>query len=129
MNIVEKSEYDESLQQTDNQYNPSKPPTDEVVDNSPADGHCHDSKCVPITTTIKRPLVETSGDENIVVNYQSPTQALTSCNEDIIPNHDQVEKDENMDASYVSPKTRTKRVKLKMGGTSFRTVDKIWEAP
>ena len=128
-NMTEKSKYDENLQQTDNQYNPSKPPTDEVVDNLPADGHCHDSNFVPITATVKRPLVETSGVENIVGNYQAPAQPLTSCNEDIILNHDQVEKDENMDANYVSPKTRTKRVKLKMGGTSFRTVDKIWEAP
>jgi len=127
--MTEKSKYDENLQQTDNQYNPSKPPTDEVVDNLPADGHCHDSNFVPITATVKRPLVETSGVENIVGNYQAPTQPLTSCNEEIILNHDQVEKDENMDANYVSPKTRTKRVKLKMGGTSFRTVDKIWEAP
>ena len=99
---------------------------EKASENSIADIHCHESNIIPIPAARKRPLVETSGEKNTIESLAHPDSSI-NCNEATRP--DEVKTDENMEANYVSTKTRTKRVKLKMGGTSFRTVDKIWATP
>jgi len=78
----------------------------------------------------KRPFIEASGEnkpqENFLPLQQPPTNCTAAASRPVLDNVQNVDSSE---ASYVTTKTRTKRVKLKMGGTSFRTVDKIWAAP
>ena len=126
VNCTIKSDLEENLLLTKTQCTLTNSLDEKASENSIADIHCHESNIIPIPAARKRPLVETSGEKNTIESLAHPDSSI-NCNEATRP--DDVKTDENMEANYVSPKTRTKRVKLKMGGTSFRTVDKIWATP
>ena len=126
VNCTIKSDLEENLLLTKTQCKLTNSLDEKASENSIADIHCHESNIIPIPSARKRPLVETSGEKNTIESLAHPDSSI-NCNEATRP--DDVKTDENMEANYVSTKTRTKRVKLKMGGTSFRTVDKIWATP
>lgn len=119
--------YDKNLLSTNVQCELSNS-TDNTSGNSYADVHCHDSNIIPIPSVRKRPLVESSGEPD-AADYHVISDLTSSSEEVPCPSNDNVEINETVDSNHISTKTRTKRVKLKMGGTSFRTVDKIWAAP
>jgi len=76
----------------------------------------------------KRPLQNTSEDletEQHISPLKEPSK-YSLVSEKMFCDTVEME-DSNVESS--STINRTKRVKLKMGGTSFRTVDKFWPSP
>jgi len=77
--------------------------------------------------TRKRPFKDPFNESDIQERYfrplaQSPKNYNIGSDQ---PTFNLNEKEEQ-ETGDTSTMTRTKRVKLKMGGTSFRTVDKFW---
>ena len=102
------------------------PNLEDATDKS-CDFHCQNGDFISRLTR-KRPLQDTSEDletEEHISPLKEPSK-YSLVSEKIFCDTVEME-DSNAESS--STINRTKRVKLKMGGTSFRTVDKFWPSP
>ena len=103
-------------------------PTQEKSRNNLSDDmHCQNVNPVSPPATRKRPFKDPFNESDIQERYfrplaQSPKNYNIGSDQ---PTFNLNEKEEQ-ETGDTSTMTRTKRVKLKMGGTSFRTVDKFW---
>jgi len=106
-------------------------PQDKLKYNIVSDKHCQPSDVVSPSVTRKRSFnVSSCVSELFPQQYsnppsQSPTQRTVVSG----PSYGNMVKMDDGEIKNTTTKTRTKRVKLKMDGTSFRTVDKFWASP
>ena len=96
--------------------------------NSVSDKHCQTSDGISPAVTRKRSFKVSSCVSDFQEQYSNPPlQTKSTVASDPMTGNMVMIADKEM--KQTSTKTRTKRVKLKMGGTSFRTVDKFWAPP
>lgn len=94
------------------------------------DKHCQVSDVESPSVTRKRPFnVSSCVSELFPQQYSNPPPQSPTKHTASGPSYGNMVKMDEGEIKKTPTKTRTKRVKLKMGGASFRTVDKFWASP
>ena len=99
--------------------------------NIDSDKHCQVSDVVSTSVTRKRPFDVSSCVSELFPQQYSNPLSQSPMKQTVVsgPSYGNMAQMDDEEIKNPPIKTRTKRVKLKMGGTSFRTVDKFWSSP